>query len=130
VEARESRSLRILIVDDNRGFADSLATLVRSRGHEAFVAYRAIDGLQMASDVLPELVFHDIELPDMDGYEAARRLRRDSRFKKTLLVAVTGNDAPAIVESTRVAGYDRFIPKPMDYAAMVDALHAVEAGHS
>jgi DNA-binding response OmpR family regulator len=116
--------LRVLIVDDDRAFAHSLAEIIRLQGHTTFVAYNATDGLQLAAEALPELILHDIVLPGMDGHEAARRLRSDARLNGTLLVAVTGCDAPTIVASTKTAGFDRLIPKPIDFSALWETIRA------
>ena len=77
-EAATATPRRILVVDDNADAAQSLAMLLRLRGHKANVAFSGSDALRMVQDNPPELVFLDIGMPDLDGYEVARRLRADS----------------------------------------------------
>src|SRR5688572_11501132 len=69
------RPLKVLIVDDNRDAADSLALLVECEGYRPFVAYEAFTGLRLAAQEVPDIIIHDIGLPGMSGYDAARRIR-------------------------------------------------------
>src|SRR5690606_28548101 len=83
-------SCRILVVDDNRDSADSLAMLLRARGSDIRVAYDGHRAIEEAQAFIPDLVLLDIGLPDMSGYEVARRLRQDARLRHIVLVAQTG----------------------------------------
>lgn len=111
------QSLRVLIVDDNRDAADSLAEIWRLMGHHPEVAYSGITALQMAGDLEPDLVLLDIGLPELDGYEVARRmrrfLRRDVRF-----VALTGYGAEEDKRRSREAGFDEHVLKPVSPDAL------------
>ena len=100
-----SQPLRVLVVDDNRDVADSLMMMVKIEGHEVFVAYDTAAGLRLAAEVVPDLIFHDIGLPNMSGYEAARRLRQDQRLQKTLLIAYTGYGTE-LDRRAKEAGFD------------------------
>src|SRR3954463_8971563 len=84
-----SRRKKVLIVDDNQDAADSLALLVKLKGHDALVAYDAETGLEVAHESKPDLILHDINLPHMNGYEAVHRLRRDKKLQSTTFVALT-----------------------------------------
>src|SRR5262249_34073123 len=81
---------RILVVDDNQDAADSLALLLRLAGQDARAAYDGPSALAQAREFEPEVVFLDIGMPGMDGYEVARRLRRDRPPGGPVLVALTG----------------------------------------
>jgi len=124
MSAHAEQPLRVLVVDDNRDFTDSVAALVKLKGHEVFVAYDPIEGLRLAHEVLPHLVFHDIGFSGMTGYEVARRLRNDTRFKNTMLIAVTGQDGPMAKRSSKEVGFDRHITKPIRYKSMLEVLAA------
>ena len=105
----------VVIVDDNRDAADTLAKLVQIAGHSARVAYDAQTGFRIAQESSPDIIFHDIGMPIVDGYAAARRLRSDAQFKSTLLVAVTAYDRTSDRKSSFLAGFDLHLAKPVEF---------------
>ena len=110
---------RVLVVDDNEDAAETLKLLLEATGHEVFVAYGAHDAMTTARRTSPDILFLDIGLPDMDGYELARRLRALPETARSLLVAVTGYGQPQDKECARDAGFDHHLVKP---AKVVDVL--------
>jgi signal transduction histidine kinase/CheY-like chemotaxis protein len=116
---------KILVVDDNADAAQSLAVLLRLRGHDVQVALGGAEALEIADANVPELVFLDIGMPDIDGYEVARRLR--SRFNSGMtLVALTGWGTEQDQRRSREAGFDHHLTKPVELAA-VEAVMATPA---
>lgn len=112
VKEGDHRPLRVLIVDDNHDAADSMAAVLEMMGHHAEAAYDGIKALQLASDLEPDLILLDLGLPDMDGFEVARRLRRlANRIPR--LVALTGYGAYEDKRRTSEAGFDEHLTKPM-----------------
>jgi CheY-like chemotaxis protein len=105
--------LRILVVDDNRDAADSLALLLRLWGHEVRTSYDGPTGLKEAGSYFPQLVFLDIGLPGLDGYEVARRLRGELGGELRL-VAMTGYGQEEDRRRSREAGFDLHLVKPVD----------------
>ena len=93
--AADARSLRILVVDDNVDAADSIAMLLSMEGHQTRTVNTARAALLAAPDFQPDVVLLDIGLPEMDGYEVARRLRAQNGRHDMRLVAVTGYGQPA-----------------------------------
>jgi CheY-like chemotaxis protein/two-component sensor histidine kinase len=81
---------RLLVVDDNQDAADSLAMLLRLQGHEVRVAHSGSAALDITKGYTPDVVFLDIGMPGMDGYEVARRLRQQPGWEKVVLAALTG----------------------------------------
>lgn len=118
--ARSGRAVSVLVVDDNRDAADSLAALLRMGGHRAEVAYTGLGALHLSSDLAPDVYLIDIGLPDMDGYELARRLRRVVR-REVHLAAITGYGSPEDKRRAQEAGFDEHIVKPV----MPDALESL-----
>jgi CheY-like chemotaxis protein len=114
----KSASVRIMIVDDNRDSADSLASLLQLDGHETQVAYSGRSALESASQFRPALVLLDIGLPGMDGYEVARHLRATPSTAGVGLVAVTGYSRSEDERRTRDAGFDAHLVKPIDLARL------------
>src|SRR5262249_10007050 len=89
IPTRSDRSLRVLVVDDNVDAAESFSTLLRQSGHEVFLAHDGPTALSVAARENPRVVFLDIGLPGMDGYEVCRQLRK-SAPEETLIIALTG----------------------------------------
>jgi signal transduction histidine kinase len=115
--------LRLLIVDDNVDTATGLAAHLRENGtHEVRLAHSGELGLTAAEEFAPDLVLLDIGLPDIDGYEVARRLRADERFKHVPLVALTGFCGDADRVRARLAGFDQYLVKPVPYAMLNEVL--------
>jgi signal transduction histidine kinase len=113
---------RVLVVDDNRDSADSLALLLQMMGHEVRSAYDGPAALQAAQAWRPEVVFLDIGLPGMNGYEVARRLRQERPAEGLLLVALTGFGQEEDRQRSRAAGLDFHFVKPVDPNALRDLL--------
>ena len=114
---------RLLVADDNEDAAISLATLLRLQGHEVCVAYDGASALEMAKMHHPSLVFLDLGMPGMDGYEVARQLRDIPELKQTVLAALTGWGQPEDRRRTAEAGFDHHLVKPPD-AHVVEGLLA------
>ena len=114
---------RILVVDDNVDGAEMLATMLELGGHEARVAHDGPEALAVARELRPEMVFLDLGLPGMDGYEVARQLRADDELKGAVLVALTGWGSADDKRRTKEAGFDRHLTKPVA-TALVDQLIA------
>ena len=119
-------SLRMLIVDDNRDAADSLAMLLRTTGNEIRTAYDGLEALQVASEFRPEVVLLDIGLPKIDGHEVAQRIRREPWGAPVCLIAVTGWSDESDRARSRAAGFDHHLVKPLDTAHLAQLLSAVE----
>jgi CheY-like chemotaxis protein len=111
-------SLRILVVDDLRDAADSLALLLRLMGHDVRVAYDGPTALLVACSFKPDVVLLDLCLPGMDGYEVARRLQEQVGLPDCLLVAATGLGQEEDHRRSREAGFDRLLLKPLDLAEL------------
>jgi two-component system CheB/CheR fusion protein len=116
---------RVLVVDDNADAAQSLALLLELGGHDVRVVHDGLAALKTAEPFRPEVVFLDIGLPEMDGYEVARRLRKLPGTEKALLLALTGYGQEGDRRRSREAGFDRHLVKPVD----PEVLRALLAGH-
>jgi len=107
-------SHRILVVDDNTDAAGSLALLLRLHGHEVRVAHDGISALDTARAHQPALIFLDIGMPDMDGYEVARRLRGIPGLERTVVAALTGWGQQKDRRRSAAAGFDHHLVKPLE----------------
>jgi CheY-like chemotaxis protein len=116
------------VVDDNFDVADSLAMLLRLDGHEVEVAYSAPDTFEAVQRMRPEAVFLDIGLPQMDGYEIARRLRADPAAKRVHLIALTGYGQEHDRARAREAGFGAHLVKPAEIEAVNQILASFPPG--
>ncbi len=115
---------RVLVIEDNHDAAESLRMLLEVLGHEVRVAFTGPEGVDAALAWAPDVVLSDIGLPGLDGYEVARRLRREPRFERVLLVALTGYNAEDDRRRSREAGFDHHLAKPADVRELQRVLTA------
>ena len=115
---------RVLVIEDNRDAAESLRVLLEILGHEVRVAFTGREGVELALGWAPDVVLSDIGLPELDGYEVARRLRREARFKDKLFVALTGYNSEDDRRLSREAGFDYHLVKPADVRELQRVLTA------
>ncbi|XYJ08398.1 ATP-binding protein [Telluria sp. B2] len=122
VPPQDAGSQRILVVDDNRDAADTLAALLSSMGHTTAVANDGYQALRMLPGFAPQVVFLDLGMPGLSGYDVAAELRRDRRNDGLRLVALTGWGGAADRERSARAGFDRHLTKPATLDAIAAAL--------
>ena len=123
-------SLRILVVDDNRDTADSLAMLLRNSGSEVRTAYDGLEALEVANGFRPDVGLLDIGLPKADGHEVARRLRMEPWGKQMRLIAITGWSSEADRARSASAGFDHHLVKPLDPALLTELLGSADPSKS
>jgi PAS domain S-box-containing protein len=111
--AAPGRKLRVLVVDDNRDAADSCATMLELSGHQVHTAYNGTRALQAGESFEPDIVLLDIGLPDLNGYEVARRIRASTWGPDVVLVAVTGWGKDEDRERAFAAGFNEHLTKPV-----------------
>jgi CheY-like chemotaxis protein len=112
--ALHGKSHRVLVVDDQVDVAQSLKDLLSLLGQDTQTAYNGPDALQAAKDFKPEVIFLDIGLPGMTGFEVARNLRAHEETPRPRLIAITGWGDEHNVSLAREAGFDRHLTKPVD----------------
>jgi signal transduction histidine kinase len=113
---------RVLVVDDNADAADTLSMALELHGYEARTAYTAEVGLELAAAAPPRVALLDIGLPDMNGYELARRIRAAPWGQGIVLIAATGWGQAADKQRALDAGFDHHLTKPIDFEALSEIL--------
>jgi PAS domain S-box-containing protein len=116
---------RVLVIDDDHDVADSLVMFLETFGVTVDVAYGGAPGIEALQSFRPELVFLDLGMPGMDGYETARRIRALPEGRDVRLVALTGWGQEQIHDRARAAGFDAELTKPAGLEALQDALRSV-----
>ena len=114
---------RILIVDDDADSARLLSRMLQESGNdETRVARSAVTALQAAVKFRPSIIFVDIELPDMSGYDVALLLHQHPRLQQTRLIALTDSGEHPGREHARTSGFERYLVKPISVAALQEVL--------
>lgn len=113
---------RILIVDDNKDSADSLAMLLRLSGHETRLAYDGVAAVEMAQQFRPNVVLLDIGLPKLNGYDACRQIREQPWGADIVMLALTGWGQEEDRRKSKKAGFDEHLVKPLDHAVFMKLL--------
>lgn len=117
-----AQASRVLVVDDNMDAADMLAVMLQMFGHDVQAVYSGQTALETAVESQPDFVLLDIGLPDIDGYEVARRLREQPRTKDVRLIAVTGYGQDSDRQRSQEAGFDHHLVKPVEAEKLEDLL--------
>jgi CheY-like chemotaxis protein len=115
----------ILVVDDHRDSADSLAAVLVLIGYRVTTAYDGPGALEAAIASRPDVAVLDLGMPGMDGHELGRRLRALPRGGDVVLIALTGWVGEEYRRLSREAGFDHFLVKPVSLDALVDAIGSV-----
>ncbi len=109
-----SRPLRLLVADDNRDSAATCAALLEASGHAVSVAHTGREAFDLACRIEPDALLLDIGMPELNGYQLARRIRRTGWGRRALLIAITGWGQEQDKRRALAAGFDRHLTKPID----------------
>jgi len=109
-------AFKILYVEDNPDNMHLIQKVLTARGYEVYGALNGLDGVSMAEDLKPDMILLDINLPDIDGYEVARRIRksRETSLQSVTIIAITANVLAGDAEKSLAAGCDAYMPKPIN----------------
>jgi CheY-like chemotaxis protein/two-component sensor histidine kinase len=125
--AMNGSKARILIVDDNTDARETLATLLSVMGYNVMQAPSGAQALHTVEMTPPDVVLLDIGMPEMDGYEVARRLRRTPDGQRLVLIAVSGYGQIADKDAAKQAGFDMHLTKPVDGEALEQTLSSISS---
>jgi CheY-like chemotaxis protein len=121
------KALRILVVEDNRDSADTLARLLELSGYKVSVAYSAMDGLESAKRIRPDVILCDIGLPDSDGFALAEALHANPLTSAARLIAVTAYGKPSDLDRSKRAGFALHLVKPVSPGELLQTLEDTPA---
>ena len=129
-EGHHGARLQILVVDDNRDAANTLGMLLTMLGSDVEVVYNGAAALQACEKKRPDLVFLDLGMPQMDGYEVARLMRRMPEAQAIRIVALSGWGQERDRSETAAAGFDQHLIKPADIGALQSVLATAVNAHA
>lgn len=113
---------RVLLVDDNVDFVTTMATLLKTLGHDVKIAHEGVTAQKIAREFSPEFSFLDIGMPGMNGYDLARHLRELPETSASILVAVTGWGQEKDRQLSSSAGFDYHLVKPVELARILEVI--------
>jgi CheY-like chemotaxis protein len=119
---------KILLVEDNEMNRDMLRRRLQKRGHEVVVAENGQDGIESARSELPAIILMDLSLPDVDGWEATRRLKAAPETRHIPILALTAHAMPWDAQRARDAGCDAFGTKPLDFEWLLAEIDGLLVG--
>jgi CheY-like chemotaxis protein len=121
-QGRKPQTLRIIVADDNRDAAVSLAMVLRDEGHEVLEAYRGDAVLQLATRFQPHVMILDIGMPGLTGFEIAHALRLTLGTACPVLIAVTAWNQPAARELGKASGFSHYLTKPCSTETLLNII--------
>jgi two-component system cell cycle response regulator DivK len=114
---------RILIVEDNEMNRDVLSRRLRRQGFEVLIATAGLEGLRIAADATPDLILMDLGMPDIDGWECARRLKTEVATSAIPIIALTAHAMLDDRQKALDAGCDDFDTKPINFSGLLDRMN-------
>jgi CheY-like chemotaxis protein len=118
--------LRILVADDNEDSAETLSMLIGLMGHDVRVAFDGIEAVAIAEEFRPHLAFLDIGMPRLNGYDVARRIREQEWSRNMILAALTGWGQDEDRRTSKQAGFNLHLVKPIDPSAIQKLLTGIQ----
>jgi len=112
----------ILVVEDNEMNRDMLCRRLSRKGYSVLVAQDGVEGLSLARSQTPDLIIMDLSLPNVDGWEASRRLKADAATSAIPIIALTAHAMSTDREKALAAGCDDFDTKPIDFARLLQKI--------
>ena len=112
----------ILIVEDNEKNMKLVRDILRHNGHATIEAQTGGEGVRLASERRPDLILMDIQLPDIDGIEALRRIRQDATLDAVAVIAVSASVMPDDQQKIVTSGFDAFVTKPINLKQFLDTV--------
>ena len=122
-----SNSVKVLVIEDNRDFAYLLCLALRQLGHDVDSVNNGTDGIEKAREMKPDIIFCDIGLPGLTGFEVARMIKDDASVKDAYMIALTGYASLSDKSQTLQSGFNKHLSKPVSLADLVKVLNEVPA---
>ena len=122
------RSLRVLVVDDNRDVAQSMGKMLEMLGHDVRVEYAGASAIQASKTFTPDVVLLDIGMPGMNGYDVCRTIKEDRALRNTVVVAQTGWAEAQHGSRSQDSGFDHHLVKPVHLKTLEKLLSSIAGG--
>ena len=113
---------RVLVVDDNKDSAQTLAMMLKIMGNDIRTAHDGLEAVEKAQEYLPNVILLDLGMPKLNGYDVCRRIREQSWGSSMVIIALTGWGQAEDRQRTKEAGFDHHLVKPVDVAKLKELL--------
>jgi CheY-like chemotaxis protein len=117
-DEKKHRRFNILLIEDNKDLTYVLSEILSAMGHQVHAVHNGAEGVTEARRIQPDVIFCDIGLPGLNGYDVVKTLKADQNLKNTFVIALTGYVDEYNVKQAAESGFDRFVAKPVDKAAL------------
>lgn len=124
-EVTVSKTFNILLIDDNKDLIEIMCDMVELLGHTALYELNGLDGMVKAKEFNPDVIICDIGLPDINGYEVAKRIRADKDLTDVYLIALSGYAQPEDIERSIKAGFNTHMAKPLSLDTLKSILRSI-----
>jgi len=126
----ESRGIRVMVIDDSNTIRRSAEIFLKQAGHEVILAEDGFDALAKISDHQPEVIFVDIMMPRLDGYQTCSLIKKNSKFKNTPVIMLSSKDSLFDRARGRMVGSDEYLTKPFTKESLLRAVQAHAASRN
>lgn len=120
----QSEKLKVMVIDDSKTIRRTAETLLKKAGCEVFTAVDGFDALAKIADNHPDIIFVDIMMPRLDGYQACALIKNNSRFKSTPVIMLSSKDGLFDRAKGRIVGSDQYLTKPFSRDELLGAIKA------
>ena len=127
--SRSLNGLKILVVDDSKTIRRTAETLLTKEGCQVFTAIDGFDALSKIADHQPDLIFVDIMMPRLDGYETCSLIKHNKMFKETPVIMLSSKDGLFDRARGRIVGSEQYLTKPFTKDELLNAIHSHVGGH-
>jgi twitching motility two-component system response regulator PilG len=121
----ELRSVKVLVIDDSKTIRRSAENLLTKEGYDVITATDGFDALAKIADSRPEIIFVDIMMPRLDGYQTCALIKNNSEFKATPVVMLSSKDGLFDKAKGRIVGSDRYITKPFSKEELLGTIRTL-----
>ena len=119
----EKPAAKVMVVDDSNTIRKTAETILKKEGYEVFTANNGFEAMSVITDTRPDIIFVDIMMPRLDGYQTCKLIKNNSYFKKTPVIMLSSKDSLFDRARGRVAGSEQHINKPFTKSELLAAIH-------
>lgn len=116
---------KLLVIDDEKGFVDTISERLEAKGFEILKAFNGKEGLEAAHSARPDLIILDITMPEMNGYDVCRKLKTDETFKDTPVIILSAHFQPNDIRFGKEMGADAYMTKPLELDLLLHKVNAL-----
>jgi twitching motility two-component system response regulator PilG len=124
VNPKDLRGLKVLVIDDSKTIRRTAETLLSREGCEVFTAVDGFDALSKIADHHPDIIFVDIMMPRLDGYQTCALIKHNKVFKKTPVIMLSSKDGLFDRARGRIVGSEQYLTKPFTKDELINAIHS------